>query len=175
MKFASLATVTQLSEFDEVIDVRSPSEFAIDHVPSAVSLPMLDDDERARIGTLYKQVSSFEAKKIGAALVARNIVRELGSDRVVIMDQDSYYKNLEDVPFRDRESAARLETLECEIGLLGFEQPVSAFDLEPGLEIAPACSAGSLDFSVEGFERGNTRRSTSRGRGTLRIGRTGRD
>lgn len=77
MKFASLATVTQLSEFDEVIDVRSPSEFAIDHVPSAVSLPMLDDDERARIGTLYKQVSSFEAKKIGAALVARNIANQI--------------------------------------------------------------------------------------------------
>ncbi len=77
MKFASLATVTQLSEFDEVIDVRSPSEFAIDHVPSAVSLPMLDDDERARIGTLYKQVSSFEAKKIGAALVARNIANHI--------------------------------------------------------------------------------------------------
>jgi tRNA 2-selenouridine synthase len=77
MKFASLATVTQLSEFDEIIDVRSPSEFALDHVPSAVSLPVLDDDERARIGTLYKQVSSFDAKKLGAALVARNIAEHI--------------------------------------------------------------------------------------------------
>jgi uridine kinase len=40
----------------------------------------------------------------GKTLVARNIVRELGSDRVVIIDQDSYYKNLEDIPFRDREA-----------------------------------------------------------------------
>ena len=40
----------------------------------------------------------------GKTLVARNIVRELGSDRVVIMDQDSYYKNLEDIPMRDRET-----------------------------------------------------------------------
>jgi uridine kinase len=40
----------------------------------------------------------------GKTLVARNIVRELGSDRVVIMDQDSYYKNLEDVPLRDRDT-----------------------------------------------------------------------
>lgn len=40
----------------------------------------------------------------GKTLVARTIVRELGSDRVVIMDQDSYYKNLEDIPMRDRET-----------------------------------------------------------------------
>jgi uridine kinase len=40
----------------------------------------------------------------GKTLVARNIVRELGSDRVVIIDQDSYYKNLEDIPHRDREA-----------------------------------------------------------------------
>jgi uridine kinase len=40
----------------------------------------------------------------GKTLVARTIVRELGTDRVVVIDQDSYYKNLEDVPFRDRES-----------------------------------------------------------------------
>ena len=40
----------------------------------------------------------------GKTLVARTIVRELGSDRVVVIDQDSYYRNLEDVPFRDREA-----------------------------------------------------------------------
>jgi len=40
----------------------------------------------------------------GKTLVARNIVRELGSDRVVIIDQDSYYKNLEDIPPRDRDA-----------------------------------------------------------------------
>ena len=59
--------------FDTVIDTRSPAEFAEDHVPGAVSCPVLDDEERARVGTIYKQVSPFEAKKIGAALVARNI------------------------------------------------------------------------------------------------------
>lgn len=82
MKFASLATVTQLLEFDEVIDVRSPSEFAIDHVPGAVSLPVLDDQERARVGTLYHHVSSFDAKKIGAALVARNIAKHIETELV---------------------------------------------------------------------------------------------
>ncbi len=40
----------------------------------------------------------------GKTVVARTIVRELGSKRVVIIDQDSYYKDLEQVPFRDREA-----------------------------------------------------------------------
>jgi tRNA 2-selenouridine synthase len=63
--------------FDSVIDVRSPAEFAEDHVPGALSCPVLDDAERARIGTIYKQDSPFRAKKLGAALVARNIARHL--------------------------------------------------------------------------------------------------
>ena len=70
-------TVAQLDAFDEVIDVRSPAEFALDHVPSAVNCPVLDDAERAHVGTLYKQISPFDAKKIGAALVAKNIARHI--------------------------------------------------------------------------------------------------
>ena len=62
-----------LSLFDCIIDTRSPAEFAEDHIPGAISAPVLDDDERATVGTLYKQTSSFEAKKAGAALVAKNI------------------------------------------------------------------------------------------------------
>jgi tRNA 2-selenouridine synthase len=69
--------VAQLGEFDEIVDARSPSEYAEDHVPGAVNCPVLDDQERARVGALYKQVSPFEAKKLGAALVARNIARHL--------------------------------------------------------------------------------------------------
>lgn len=71
------ATVADLAAFDEIIDARSPGEFAEDHIPGAVNLPVLDDAERARVGTLYKQVSSFEAKKVGAALVSRNIAQHL--------------------------------------------------------------------------------------------------
>src|SRR6188474_3521832 len=63
--------------FDAIIDVRSPAEFAEDHVPGALSCPVLDNDERARVGTIYKQTSPYEAKKIGAALVARNIAGHL--------------------------------------------------------------------------------------------------
>jgi tRNA 2-selenouridine synthase len=72
-----VATVAQLAEFDAIIDARSPGEFAEDHLPGAISMPVLDDEERARVGTLYKQVSAFEAKKLGAALVSKNIARHI--------------------------------------------------------------------------------------------------
>ncbi len=72
-----MVTVAQLAEFDEVIDVRSPAEYVEDHVPGAVNCPVLDDAERAAIGTLYKQVSPFDAKKRGAALVAKNIAQHI--------------------------------------------------------------------------------------------------
>jgi tRNA 2-selenouridine synthase len=70
-------TVADLPTFTDIIDVRSPGEFAEDHIPGATSLPILDNAERERVGTLYKQVSSFEAKKVGAALVSRNIAQHL--------------------------------------------------------------------------------------------------
>ncbi len=73
MKFYDPATVAQLDTFDEVIDVRSPAEYALDHIPSAINAPVLDDAQRVQIGTLYKQVSPFAARRLGAALVARNI------------------------------------------------------------------------------------------------------
>lgn len=71
------ASVDQLGDFDTLIDVRSPSEFAEDHVPGAINCPVLDDEERIRVGTLYKQVSPFEARKVGGALVSRNIAHHL--------------------------------------------------------------------------------------------------
>jgi tRNA 2-selenouridine synthase len=79
VKFPDVVTVAQLAEFDEVIDARSEGEFAEDHVPGALNCPVLDDAERARVGTLYKQVSPFAAKRTGAALVSRNIARWLES------------------------------------------------------------------------------------------------
>ena len=65
------------ASFDLVIDVRSPSEFEEDHVPGAVNLPVLDDEERARVGTMYVQDDPFRARRLGAALVSRNIARHL--------------------------------------------------------------------------------------------------
>jgi tRNA 2-selenouridine synthase len=75
-KQSGLATISELHEFDEIVDVRSPSEYAEDHIPGAVNCPVLNDEERAKVGTLYAQ-SPFEARKAGAVLVARNIARHL--------------------------------------------------------------------------------------------------
>lgn len=66
-----------LDSYDEIIDTRSPSEFAEDRLPGAVNLPVLDDAERARVGRIYKQESHFIARRVGAALVAQNIARHL--------------------------------------------------------------------------------------------------
>jgi len=71
------ANLAQITEFDEVIDVRTPAEYAEDHLPGAINCPVLSDAERVQVGTLYKQVSPFAAKKVGAALVARNIAQHL--------------------------------------------------------------------------------------------------
>ena len=64
-------------DFDAVIDARTPAEYALDHIPGAVSAPVLDDSQRAEVGTLYKQVSPFEAKKLGAALIAQNVAHHI--------------------------------------------------------------------------------------------------
>ena len=71
------AKLAQLAEFDEIIDVRTPAEFAEDHLPGAINCPVFSNEERITVGTLYKQVSPFEARKLGAALVSRNIAQHL--------------------------------------------------------------------------------------------------
>ncbi|MDV7270057.1 tRNA 2-selenouridine(34) synthase MnmH [Thioclava sp. A2] len=63
--------------FDEIIDARSPSEFAEDHIPGAINLPSLSDAERAEVGTIYVQEDPFLARKLGAAYVARNVADHL--------------------------------------------------------------------------------------------------
>jgi tRNA 2-selenouridine synthase len=65
------------AEADEIIDVRSPSEFDEDHVPGALNLPVLSDAERALVGTMYVQDDPFRARRLGAALVSRNIALHL--------------------------------------------------------------------------------------------------
>lgn len=70
-------TLAQIGRFEEIIDVRSPGEYAADHIPGAVNFPVLDDAQRAEVGTLYKRVSALEAKKHGAALVADNVSRHI--------------------------------------------------------------------------------------------------
>lgn len=74
---ATPLALAQIRAFDAVLDARSPSEFAEDHLPGAVNTPVLDDEERALVGTVYKQRSSFEAKRLGAPIAARNIARAI--------------------------------------------------------------------------------------------------
>jgi tRNA 2-selenouridine synthase len=88
-----LTSLSQLLShgFDTVIDVRSPAEYAEDHLPGAINLPALSDDERARVGTIYKQDSPFRARKIGAALVARNVAAHLDGP---LADRDGGWRPL---------------------------------------------------------------------------------
>ena len=76
-KVATPLAYWELRTFDDLLDARSPSEFDEDHLPDAINVPVLDDEERARVGTIYHQRSSFEAKRAGAALVARNIATHI--------------------------------------------------------------------------------------------------
>ncbi len=70
----------RLSQFDTLIDVRTQAEFAIDHLPGAINCPVLTDTERAEVGTMDRQQSSFEARRRGAAYVSRNVAHHLESD-----------------------------------------------------------------------------------------------
>ena len=63
--------------YDAIIDVRSLSEFAEDHLPGAINLPVLHDAQRAEVGTLFVQRSKFLARRLGASYVARNIANHL--------------------------------------------------------------------------------------------------
>jgi len=60
-----------------LVDVRSPSEFADGHIPGAINVPIFDDEERARVGTLYKQEGNRAARRLGVELVAPKIPRML--------------------------------------------------------------------------------------------------
>jgi tRNA 2-selenouridine synthase len=77
MKYPALLSfeevLSDLDSYDAIIDARSPSEYALDHLPGAINCPVLDDAQRIEVGTMYKQVNAFEAKKVGAAMVAKNI------------------------------------------------------------------------------------------------------
>ncbi|MEJ8858418.1 tRNA 2-selenouridine(34) synthase MnmH [Variovorax robiniae] len=70
-------TVADRHQFDLLIDARSPAEFALDHIPGAINCPVLDDEERRIVGTIYKQTGAFEARRVGGAMVAANLARHL--------------------------------------------------------------------------------------------------
>ena len=77
VRISAEEALTTLGDYSHVIDARSEDEYAEDHLPGAVNWPSLNDEERKIVGTRYKQISQFEAKKIGAALVAKNIAAHI--------------------------------------------------------------------------------------------------
>ena len=91
LKIPNFVQFPLLKEPSEIIDVRSENEFEKDHIPGAINLPVLDNEERKKIGTIYKQISSFEAKKLGASLVFRNISEQINQH---FLDKKPYYSPL---------------------------------------------------------------------------------
>lgn len=72
-----IINISDLRSGDEIIDVRSPDEYEHDHIPRAINLPVLNNEERKLVGWTYKNESSFTAKRIGASLVAKNIANHI--------------------------------------------------------------------------------------------------
>jgi tRNA 2-selenouridine synthase len=78
-----------VGDWDVVCDARSPSEYADDHIPGSLNFAVLDDDERAEVGTLHAQASPFEARRRGAALVARQLHAILSSRALTELGNDA--------------------------------------------------------------------------------------
>ena len=75
--------VPNVADWECIVDVRSPKEFEEDHIPGAVNLPVLSDEERVIVGTMYKR-TPFEARKLGARFVAKNIAEILSDESPIV-------------------------------------------------------------------------------------------
>jgi len=98
--------------FDTVIDVRSPAEFAEDHIPGAINLPALTNTQRAEVGTIYKQISAFDGRKIGAGMVIRNVADHIDGP---LMQKDGSWRPLV-YCWRGGQRSGVFSTLLSEIG-----------------------------------------------------------
>ena len=125
--------VGRLADFHTVIDARTEDEYALDHVPGAVNWPTLNNAERITIGTLYKQVSPFEARKRGAALSARNIAAHIERE---VIDKPRDWKPLL-YCWRGGNRSGALATI---LGAIGFQVTL----IEGGYKAWRAALVGSL-------------------------------
>jgi tRNA 2-selenouridine synthase len=115
MKIAYSDFNADRSAFDTIIDVRSPAEFAEDHIPGAINLPVLSNDERAEVGTIYVQDDPFKARKIGAALVAKNTADHL---QTALKDMPGAWRPLV-YCWRGGQRSGRLRHYSCQDRLAG--------------------------------------------------------
>ncbi|MGJ8587345.1 MAG: tRNA 2-selenouridine(34) synthase MnmH [Yoonia sp.] len=111
IEFTSLKAILNHG-FDTVIDVRSPAEFAEDHIPGAINLPALSNEQRAEVGTIYKQISPFDARKIGAGMVIRNVADHIDGP---LMEKDGAWQPLV-YCWRGGQRSGVFSTLLSEIG-----------------------------------------------------------
>ena len=98
--------------FDTLIDVRSPAEFAEDHIPGAINLPALSNAQRAEVGTIYTQISAFDGRKIGAGMVIRNVADHIDGP---LMEKDGSWRPLV-YCWRGGQRSGVFSTLLSEIG-----------------------------------------------------------
>lgn len=129
------------SDIDMIIDVRSPAEFADDHIEGAINLPVLSNEERAEIGTIYKQTSPFEARRKGAALVSQNIAHHLQS---VLKDKPSNFKPLIHC-WRGGQRSRSFATICSEIGW-------PSYILEGGYKAYRSAVVKALEITPSQFE-----------------------
>ncbi|MBB1492879.1 tRNA 2-selenouridine(34) synthase MnmH [Paracoccus sp. MC1854] len=132
--------------FDTIIDARSPSEFAEDHLPGAINLPVLDDSQRAEVGTIYKQVSPFQARKIGGALAAANVARHVAGP---LADRDGGWRPLV-YCWRGGQRSGAFSTILAQIGwrtsrLEGGWKSWRALVLRQVQDLGPPCPLVVLD------------------------------
>ena len=111
VEFTSLDAVLNHG-FDSVIDVRSPAEFAQDHIPGAINLPALSNAQRAEVGTIYKQISPFDGRKIGAGMAIRNVADHIDGP---LMEKDGGWRPLV-YCWRGGQRSGVFSTLLSEIG-----------------------------------------------------------
>jgi tRNA 2-selenouridine synthase len=130
--------LARLDDFDTVIDARSEDEFALDHLSGAINWPTLDNAERITIGTMYKQVNAFEAKKRGAAIAARNIAAHIERE---VIDKPRGWKPLV-YCWRGGNRSGALATI---LGAIGFQVTL----IEGGYKAARAALVEALPALAE--------------------------
>jgi tRNA 2-selenouridine synthase len=79
----------ELAKYHPVLDVRSPSEYQHAHIPSAWSLPIFSDEQRAEIGTAYKKVSRADAIKIGFKHFGLQLNKYIETVEFLLKEKDS--------------------------------------------------------------------------------------
>ena len=81
--------IENLNSYHEIIDVRTPAEHEEDNIlNTATNLPVLSEQERVEVGTLYSK-DKFQARKIGAALISKNIHKHILE---YFLDKDMSYR-----------------------------------------------------------------------------------